>query len=760
MPLPVTRLDYIHCGRRILDDGVVAVSLLAWSLIPSGYYENLLVWSLALFPCLLLIRTRVPAGQRAYRYVTGVRRPGKSSVSIGILHNTGEMAPTTLVTFLVYVRPRSLWIVHGNPLTLAIVVLLQPPGRSASMVPGTTSPPPTPCNGMRARAGSIGQAVIAFPTSYAMATFNRSTCPGKEASRWAGPIGTMYGRHLPTSPTFHSCSPQYKLDDDLDFHNSAELSTTVCPLLPGQLVNVLHVPFALSSSRSRNDSLSSTSSEFRTMNPTDKFLNPRPVPAKPSLPRLKTSPTLPQEPWSSTTSPASARGRSASSRGPSQPSSASALRVMRMTKRSSVEEPSRSLSRGSNRSVGIIGAIRALTSPRTTSPDAGVDRGRPATTERTARIILARATSARSVTPKRSALAPTSPIAELDDRPSSGPSRDLALRKEFADEGDSSAGMTIPSFAQHRRQRSLSRDQSSLRHSLSRRDVLEQNSLHELSGPCEHLETLKEVASPTNTPLQPPTAIKVLHHSTAEGQSSPDLEKRLPTLPNSPSSAYPPSAVDESPTQRFCMELENLQSHFSSTTIETGSYTDSYINNERSHFSDWTCGTTRHSLQSEYAPSIIDFEPISPPIDAEFESRDIKLIDVGEPVRQDGLEMSGPTKTTPGELPTAPSFSTINSVASTTPESHVDLSGAKEEGVPWSKFQHYSLPTEDHGSGATAKPISGHPKVAPLVVDTQLRPAEFQGQRPTFDGSAMPHSTSMQELLDELSYLGDIIRHH
>ena len=49
----------------------------------------------------------------------------------------------------------------------------------------------------------------------------------------------------------------YRLDDDIEFHNSAEPSTTQCPMLPGQLVNVLDMPVVLSGNRSRNPSISS-----------------------------------------------------------------------------------------------------------------------------------------------------------------------------------------------------------------------------------------------------------------------------------------------------------------------------------------------------------------------------------------------------------------------------------------------------------------------------------------------------------------------
>ncbi|KIX07274.1 uncharacterized protein Z518_01927 [Rhinocladiella mackenziei CBS 650.93] len=555
----------------------------------------------------------------------------------------------------------------------------------------------------------------------------------------------------------------YKLDDEIEFHNSAEPSTTSCPLLPGQLVNVLNVPFALSTSRPRNDSVSSTGSEYRTMNPTDKFLNPRPVPAKPSLPRLKTSPTFPQQSWSSSSSPVSAssrQGRSTTSRGPSQPGSANTFRVIRLTKKPSVEGPSRSTSRGSNRSVGIMSAFRALASPRMASPEAGVDRGRAATVDENPPVPLSRAPSGRSITPKRSGLGQMSPVAEIAPTAASGPNRELALRREFDQTADGVAALTMSSFGQHRRQGSLSREPSTLRNSLSLEGDSEQASLDQPNVHYHPLETLKEVLSASNTPVWPVTAMRVEEGDSVDEKQIPlDLEKRLPTLPNTPSSAYPPSNVDESPSNRLSDDIEHLQSRFSSTTIETESHTDSYIPHERSHFSDWTYDTAKLSPQSEYDPSIIDFEPMSPAAEDEFEFRDIHPIDVtSEGDHRIDLETKRYSAAKQDGLPSASSFSTVSSVASSaTPSSHVDLDGAKEAEFAWSKFQHYSLPTEDVGSGVTLKRASTTEKVAPLVVDEHHRPGTFQPQL-TFDGPAIPHSTSMQQLLDELSYLGGMIQ--
>lgn len=70
---------------------------------------------------------------------------------------------------------------------------------------------------------------------------------------------------------------QYKIDDDDETHNSSEPSTTVCPLLPGQRLNVLEVP-----SEGHSHSSPDAPGGF-TRNPRDRYLNPvPPAPLKPS----------------------------------------------------------------------------------------------------------------------------------------------------------------------------------------------------------------------------------------------------------------------------------------------------------------------------------------------------------------------------------------------------------------------------------------------------------------------------------------------
>ncbi|KAG9786588.1 hypothetical protein KCU88_g2176, partial [Aureobasidium melanogenum] len=506
----------------------------------------------------------------------------------------------------------------------------------------------------------------------------------------------------------------YKLNDDIEYHNPAEPSTTACPLLPGQLVNVLNVPLALSSSRPRNDSVSSTSSEFRTMDPTDKFMNPRPVPAKPSLPRLNTSPTLPQNSWSSSSSPmstvSSSRGGSASSRGPPNSSSSKTLRVMRVTKKASFHRPSRSTSRESHRSIGIIGAFRALTSPRTASPDAITDRGRTTTASHDLVLDVARGSSKDSATSKNSAIMQPPPTVHV------------------------------------------------------------------------RLGTLKEVASNDATPVWPVTALRMESVKLSlEKLAPPDLGKRLPTLPNTPSSAYPPSAADDSPPLRLVADIEALGSRFSSTTIDTESCTDSYIHNEQSRFSDWTCSTTKRSPRSAYAPSICtDFDLASPLAEIDMDSARMSAINVvREATHQQGRERrhsSGSAHMADEGLPSALSFSTVSSMASSnTPTSgNMDFDGDTDAELSWADFQHYSLPNEmGVEPGVATKLTSDSHYVAPLVVDDHhdrvkgvfqphphphTHPHPQPNIRTDLDGAALPHSTCMQQLLDELSYLSGMIQ--
>ncbi|KAH7128405.1 hypothetical protein B0J11DRAFT_504879 [Dendryphion nanum] len=105
----------------------------------------------------------------------------------------------------------------------------------------------------------------------------------------------------------------YKVNDDEEHHNPSQPSTTFCPLLPGQRLNIMEVPTEASS---RGNSINS---DGFTRNPQDRYLNPvPPVPPKlSSSPRLGdycqetyTPPTYRFDPPRSATYPSQSRPRS------------------------------------------------------------------------------------------------------------------------------------------------------------------------------------------------------------------------------------------------------------------------------------------------------------------------------------------------------------------------------------------------------------------------------------------------------------------
>lgn len=89
--------------------------------------------------------------------------------------------------------------------------------------------------------------------------------------------GTTYGIGSNLVPR-ELISIKYRIDGDIDFHDAANPSTTACPFLPGQVVNVLDVPaLPLPTDDLSRRALDRMESAMYTMNPRDKYLKPRPV---------------------------------------------------------------------------------------------------------------------------------------------------------------------------------------------------------------------------------------------------------------------------------------------------------------------------------------------------------------------------------------------------------------------------------------------------------------------------------------------------
>lgn len=522
----------------------------------------------------------------------------------------------------------------------------------------------------------------------------------------------------------------YKLDDDNEFHNSTEPSTTSCPMLPGQLVNVLSVPMALSGNRSRNASVSSTSSDHRTMNPQDKYVNPRPVP-KPTLPRLKTSPTFRQDDWPCyTPSPkaSSRNGRSATS----GPGSASTLRF-------------RSKSPGSALSGSIRLAFRTFKSTRSQSPG-----------DRSARSAIRSPSFERPERPRLIVSAGTSRDASPTAFRTFNPvtDHDLLLRRPTAGSEGSAETIDVPSFQQHRRQRSRSRDPSSLRNSL----VLDNSAPLALLG-GKQLHTLKEVASTQNTPAYPNTAIRADEQNLGE---SLDLEKRLPTLPNTPSSAYPASTIFREST-----DIEALQSHFSSTTIDTSDGEDEMTSPGALRFSNWSESYASAGRSSFYPESFIEDEPTSASVpprmstpmracaasDAEYVT---DFEDTPQPPALPPRNIKLSTAVSSSSMSTA-SNSSMPASPSDYDHRHTSYSRQCEPRSPSRfKYQHYRLPEDEHGSEITLKSPAAR---RDGLVEVPSHFDVASGPETPRNNASMAHSTNMQQLIDELAYLGEMIHH-
>ncbi|KAF3343801.1 hypothetical protein HYQ45_003505 [Verticillium longisporum] len=79
----------------------------------------------------------------------------------------------------------------------------------------------------------------------------------------------------------------YELDGSQETHDTTLPSTTKCPYLPGQIVNTLDVPME-QVLRKRSASLTSLKiTDYKTMNPLDKFITPRAPPPLPDSMRTR-----------------------------------------------------------------------------------------------------------------------------------------------------------------------------------------------------------------------------------------------------------------------------------------------------------------------------------------------------------------------------------------------------------------------------------------------------------------------------------------
>ncbi|CAI7598951.1 unnamed protein product [Penicillium glandicola] len=342
----------------------------------------------------------------------------------------------------------------------------------------------------------------------------------------------------------------YLLDNDIEHYNEAEPVTTMCPLLPGQPMNVLNVPIILPDSRSHGRSASGSSqrSEYlRTMNPEDKFMNPRKPPPQPQPMRLQTSASVQREPSpaqsSSSRSPMAGIYRSAS-----QPHSAA---------RKGHKKDSRSMS--PPRARALLAALR-----QPAEADRKFEPVQPVDTYRMVPQQKEPIENCRNIPGVKVNTGIAIPASSPDKI---GPSTIQSRRAMKATTGETAPGrlLTVQTRPEPRKPSSANRNTAEFDDNRALR------------------EALKDIANSGDFPT--PTAALT-------------KEKRLPTLPNTPSSVMDEAvrAIDE---RDKAMDDEIPRSYFSNMTTTTVDSTHSSFVPEYSRFSEWSTDT---ETDTEYNP--------------------------------------------------------------------------------------------------------------------------------------------------------------
>ncbi|KAJ5409339.1 uncharacterized protein N7487_003698 [Penicillium crustosum] len=503
----------------------------------------------------------------------------------------------------------------------------------------------------------------------------------------------------------------YLLDNDIEYYNEAEPTTTMCPLLPGQPMNVLNVPIILPDSRAHGRSASGSSQRsehLRTMNPEDKFMNPRKPPPQPQLARLQTSAPIRREP-----SPAESSSRSPMAgihRSASQPHSAT---------RKGHKKDSRSMS--PPRARALLAALRQ---------PAEVDRKfEPAQPVNAFKIAPQQPIENRRDIPGVKINAGIA-IPSTSSPDKLGPSTIQSRRAMKAAAGETAAGrlLTVQTRPEPRK--------------LSPRSVANGN-----TAPFDEnraiRDALKDIANSGDLPT--PTAAFT-------------KEKRLPTLPNTPSSVMDEAvrAIDE---RDKAMDDEIPRSYFSSMTTTTVDSTHSQIVPEYSRFSEWSTDTEtdynpHESITSRSLAMVQLIRTQTPPHLTVYSKPSSPNSASGElPPWSVDLPQLTLSLSTPGLDCSGLGIENMDEVESN-PKRHAALFSALEsmEALAMSRSPNGSpiiLPQVSRGSDTEQNISTTERKVS----ETSLERIRSRRSNASFQGNA-----TMQELIDELSYLKNLIQ--
>ncbi|KAL3481984.1 hypothetical protein BJX99DRAFT_111918 [Aspergillus californicus] len=394
----------------------------------------------------------------------------------------------------------------------------------------------------------------------------------------------------------------YLLDDDVEHFNKAEPMTTHCPFLPGQPVNVLQVPIILPNTNSTHNRAMSPDPQRneQTMNPEDKYMNPR-EPPKPRL-RLRTSPPLLQQPspyWAFTTSPLGA----ITNRSSSQPAHAAPK-----TKHNRPEDKTaRSVS--PPRSKGLRAAFRQWNaSTPNFLPAAEQDRGMALIATDNIEDVRSQNDDRLHVRSHSNDSYASSPRIKTEYRDEDG----LPLRRPVSAGAHDSVSLSIQ---ERRALTSKPRDLPTAKPSLTLRPKQVWAVPNLVDIPSRPSALMRR---PLSTPSTPSMLRRPFGQPLTPGESATPtpftvVNKRLPTLPNSPSSVMDEALRDIDAREQE-LDMDVLASHFSDFTD-----TESVMGNaecERSRFSEWSTDTDLVSPESMTSSSTFNEKHDSPTIPA------------------------------------------------------------------------------------------------------------------------------------------------
>ncbi|KAL4809250.1 hypothetical protein BDV18DRAFT_77601 [Aspergillus unguis] len=543
----------------------------------------------------------------------------------------------------------------------------------------------------------------------------------------------------------------YLLDDDIEYYNDAEPMTTHCPFLPGQPVNVLQVPVILPDTNTAYGRARSPGYQTakHTMNPEDKYMNPR-EPPKPNV-RLRTSPPMLQAPAQNCPFSSSPLGV-ITNRGVTQP----AHETPRIKHSQNEAKSARSVSPPGSR--GLRAAFRQwnTSTPSLSSTVYPADQDQSSeflTVRRALRPNHDDRLHVRSQSNDSYMRSPS--IANMYDSRGSG----LPLRRPVSAEAHDSASLTIQ---ERRALNTKIPDDSTPKNLLT---LKPKQPWVELANAGGHLAHPPFMRRPVSTPSTPSMLRRKSYGMPSPGdQTTPTPEtvmnKRLPTLPNSPSSVMD-EALRDLDEQEKALDMEALASRFSDFTETDSDHVSGPC--EKSRFSEWSTDSEIVSPESMTSCSTFN-EKQDSPIIPEMET--LQLISAAQdnpPSDPNTPHLTVGSESSPAQLEDSPQLD------APIPRLSVALS-PPDLNIPGLRINDQEEFLEDsaesnpkrHAAFFAATELKGLGLSSPPAAKTQFPDSIRGNMTPTNDRSRysmlLSQSAHMKEMMDELSYLKNMIQ--